>query len=93
MEGRMLTVTETAARLGVSDDTVRRLVARGELAAVDTRAGRRFHGEQVDKLRRDRGGVIDTEPEPAPFRRSWKASPWPARLMETTGTRIPPRSP
>ncbi len=44
---RLLTVRETAARLGVSEDTVRRRIANGELPAV--RLGGRGSSVRVDE--------------------------------------------
>jgi len=41
MADRMLTVQQVAARLNVSDGTVRALIRRGKLPAVDVGAGSR----------------------------------------------------
>lgn len=81
MEGRLLTVTETAAALGVSDDTVRRFVQRGELARVDTKRGARFNAAQVERLRRTRG---DDDTPTAP-----EVPEAPARMSDAAASTAP----
>ena len=49
MKGRiMVTVSEVAERLGVGPDTVRKLVARGDLAAYRIGSGLRFNVSDVE---------------------------------------------
>ena len=54
-----LTVAEVAGRLGVSDVTVRRWIAAGELAAlrIGGRAGYRIRPEDVEAFERRRATV------------------------------------
>ena len=46
----LLTVAETASRLGVSTKTVRRVIARGELHAVHIGRAVRIDPEEIERL-------------------------------------------
>ncbi len=53
--GRQLTIGQTAKRLGLEVDTVRKLERDGKIRAVRTRGGhRRFTEEEVDRYRKSR---------------------------------------
>ncbi len=45
---------QASRRIGVSDETVRRLVIRGTLPAIETPIGRLFLPEDVERVRLDR---------------------------------------
>ena len=67
MDGRLLTVSEVAVDLAIHPKTVRRLVARGELAAVKIGAAVRVHPADVDAFvdeHRVQSGVRRREPRP-----------------------------
>jgi excisionase family DNA binding protein len=67
MEGRLLTVSEVAEDLAIHPKTVRRLVARGELAAVKIGAAVRVHPADVDAFvdeHRVQNGERRREPRP-----------------------------
>ncbi len=53
--GKQLTIGQTAKRLGLEVDTVRRLERAGKIHAVRTRGGhRRFTEEEIDRYRKSR---------------------------------------
>ncbi len=53
--GRQLTIGQTAKRLGLEVDTVRKLEREGKIRAVRTRGGhRRFTEEEIDRYRKSR---------------------------------------
>ena len=65
MDGRLLTVSEVAEELAIHPKTVRRLVARGELAVVKIGAAVRIHPADVDAFvdeHRVQNGVRRREP-------------------------------
>jgi len=45
---------QASRRIGVSDETVRRLVIRGTLPAIETPIGRLFLPEDVERVRLER---------------------------------------
>lgn len=49
-DGRLVTVAQAADRLGVSKETVRRMVKRGALAAVKLGAALRIQASSVEKV-------------------------------------------
>ncbi len=53
--GKQLTIGQTAKRLGLQVDTVRKLEREGKIRAVRTRGGhRRFTDEEIDRYRKSR---------------------------------------
>jgi excisionase family DNA binding protein len=56
--GKQLTIGQTAKRLGLEVDTVRKLERAGKIRAVRTRGGhRRFTEEEIDRFRKGRRNV------------------------------------
>jgi excisionase family DNA binding protein len=64
--GKQLTIGETAKRLGLEVDTVRKLERAGEIRAVRTSGGhRRFTEEEIDRCRRSRRKTGRAKAKPA----------------------------
>ncbi len=63
--GKQLTIGQTAKRLGLEVDTVRKLERAGKLRAIRTRGGhRRFTEEEIDRFRRGRRKVTRAKSRP-----------------------------
>ncbi len=67
---KYLTIGETAKRLNLEVDTVRKLERAGKIRAVRTKGGhRRFTEEEIDRFRRNRRKKSGAKPKPAKRRR------------------------
>ena len=64
LEGEWLTLSQTAARLGVTTQYISRLVKAGRIVYQDTPLGRLFSGEAVDAFKAEREAQPDA-PDPA----------------------------
>jgi excisionase family DNA binding protein len=65
-----LTIGETAKRLSLEVDTLRKLERAGKIRAVRTKGGhRRFTEEEIDRFRRNRRKKSGAKPKPAKRRR------------------------
>lgn len=63
--GKQLTIGQTAKRLGLEVDTVRKLERAGKLRAIRTRGGhRRFTEEEIDRFRRGRRKIARAKSRP-----------------------------
>ena len=63
---KYLTIGETAKRLNLEVDTVRKLERIGKIRAVRTKGGhRRFTDEEIDRFRRNRRKKSGAKPKPA----------------------------
>jgi excisionase family DNA binding protein len=57
-QSRMMTVSQAAAQLGISQDTLRRLADSGRIRAMTLPSGhRRFEVEEIERAKRDLLGV------------------------------------
>jgi putative resolvase len=66
---RFLTIGQTAKRLGLEVDTVRKLERAGKIRAVRSRGGhRRFTEEEIDRFRRTAGRRAEPSQDAAAHR-------------------------